>query len=414
MLKKKILMISDDIRSPSGVGIQARYFAEALVESGKYQVVNLGGALKHADPRPTKFEKYGDDLLVIPVEGYGDQNMIRNFIHDYKPDALWIMTDPRFWTWLWQIENEIRPNLPIVYYHVWDNYPYPKFNRPFYLSNDKIVTISKLTDDIVRTVTPEIDCTYLPHTVDEQNFKIMSDEEIAPYLDKDGRTTFFWISRNAHRKMPASLIWWYADFLDKVGHDKARLIMHTDVRDEHGFDLEKIAQERGLTRDNFLISNNKMAPQELAKMYNASDCTICISYAEGFGVGVLESLACGTPVIGNMTGGIQDQVTDGKEFFGVGIKPASKSLTGGLGIVPYIFEDRVSGEDVVAAMEKIHNMSRAERKALGAKGRKHFENNFSMKMYRDEWVKVMDEVIEKNGSWDTRKGYVSYKFEEIK
>jgi len=414
MSKKKVLMICDDIRSSSGVGIQARYFAEALVESGKYQVLNLGGALKHADMRPTKWEKYGDDLIVIPVENYGDQNIVRNIVHDFKPDAIWIMTDPRFWTWLWQIENELRPLCPIVYYHVWDNYPYPKFNRPFYLSNDKIVTISKLTDDIVRTVSPEVDCTYLPHTVDDKVFRPMDDSEIAQLLPNDGKATFFWISRNAHRKQPASLIWWFADFLEEVGKDKARLIMHTDVRDEHGFDLEKIAKERGLTRDNFLISNAKMPPEELAKLYNAADCTINVSFAEGFGVGILESLACGTPAIVNMTGGLQDQITDGAEWFGVGIQPASKTVTGGLGIVPYIYEDRVAGKDVVEAMKKICSMTRAERKAMGAKGRKHFEKNFSTQMYRDEWVRVMDEVLEKNGSWDSRKNYVSYTFEEIK
>ena len=414
MSKKKILMISDDIRCSSGVGIQSKYFAEALVESGKYQVLNLAGALHHPDPRPVKFEKYGDDLLIIPVDKYGDQNIVRNIIHDFKPDALWIMTDPRFWTWLWQIEQEIRPLCPIVYYHVWDNYPYPKFNRPYYLSNDKIVTISKVTDDIVRTVTPEVDCTYLPHTVDSTVFKPMSDEEVAPLLSKDGKFTFFWISRNAHRKLPANVIWWFADFLNEVGHDKARLIMHTDARDEHGFDLEKIAIERGLTRDNFLISNARMPPQELAKIYNAADCTINLSFAEGFGVGILESLACGTPVIVNMTGGLQDQVTDGTEWFGIGIKPATKSLAGGLGIVPFIYEDRVAGEDVVAAMKKMLSMTRAERKALGMKGRQHFEKNFSMESYRDNWVKVMDEVIEKNGSWDNRKNYTSYTFEEIK
>ena len=77
-----------------------------------------------------------------------------------KPDIVWIMTDPKWYKWLWQMEDEIRPLAPIVYYHVWDNYPAPKFNRTSYLSNDSIVSISKLTHDIVNTVAPEVENIY--------------------------------------------------------------------------------------------------------------------------------------------------------------------------------------------------------------------------------------------------------------
>jgi hypothetical protein len=65
------------------------------------------------------------------------------------------MTDPRFWGWLWEMENEIRPHMPMVYYHVWDNYPYPVYNKRFYDSNDMIVSISKVTHDIVQTCLPD-------------------------------------------------------------------------------------------------------------------------------------------------------------------------------------------------------------------------------------------------------------------
>ena len=41
------------------------------------------------------------------------------------------------------------------------------------------------------------------------------------------------------------------------------------------------------------------------------DCTISISEAEGFGIPTLESLSCGTPIIVTMTGGLQEQVTNG-------------------------------------------------------------------------------------------------------
>jgi hypothetical protein len=203
--KIKILTLSDHPLSPSGVGTQTNYMIQGLLKTGKYQIISLGGAIKHQDYRPVKFHEYGDDFVIIPVDGYGTPELIRSIISKEKPDILWMMTDPRFYTWLWAMEQEIRPNLPIVYYHVWDNYPYPKFNRPYYLSNDKICTISKLTSDIVKVVTPEVEEEYVPHAVNMDIFKPLEEKEFS-HLKQQGKTLFFWTNRNARRKMSGSVV----------------------------------------------------------------------------------------------------------------------------------------------------------------------------------------------------------------
>jgi len=169
--KKKILVISDSPLAPSGVGTQTRYMIESLLRTGEFSFVCLAGALKHHDYRPIKVSPFEDDWTIIPIDGYGNPNMIRSVIHQHRPDALWFMTDPRFYVWLWQIEDEIRDKIPMIYYHVWDNYPYPTFNKKYYDSNDVVCTISKLTDDIVRKVSPDVNCVRIPHTVDTKIFK---------------------------------------------------------------------------------------------------------------------------------------------------------------------------------------------------------------------------------------------------
>ena len=147
-----------------------------------------------------------------------------------KPDIIWFMTDPRFWGWLWEMENEIRPLIPMVYYHVWDNWPAPFFNRKFYLSNDRICAISKLSRDIVAEVAPEIKLNYVPHAVNHEIFKPYKDEEIKELRQKNfhpddkDKVIFFWNNRNARRKQSGSLIFWFKKFLDEVGHDKAQLL----------------------------------------------------------------------------------------------------------------------------------------------------------------------------------------------
>ena len=160
------------------------------------------------------------------------------------------------------------------------------------------------------------------------------------------------------------------------------------------------------------ISKDKIPPKLLAFMYNMSDCTINISDAEGFGLATLESLACETPIIATMTGGLQEQVTDGDEWFGVGLTPASKAVIGSQS-VPYIYEDRVCQEDVVDALLKMYNMTKEERQALGAKGRQHVMQNYNFEQFQSNWVELIDSVVENYGSWETRVGYNRWELLEV-
>ncbi len=408
--KIKVFTISDMPLSPSGVGTQTRYICEALLKSGKFQVRSFGGAIKHPKYDPIKTEQYGDDWIMYPVDGYGNPEMVRSIIRQEKPDILWFMTDPRFWGWLWEMENEIRPLMPMVYYHVWDNYPYPTFNKQYYESNDFIATISKVTDDIVKTVAPEIKSQYVPHAVNSDIFKRVDDQEtleefkksvFGDFYDPD-KFVFFWNNRNARRKQSGSLIFWFKEFLDKVGHDKASLVMHTEVKDPNGQDLEAIINHLGLTNGEVLFSQQKVDLNRLSLMYNMSDCTINISDAEGFGLATLESLSCETPIIINMTGGLQEQITDGENEFGIPVYPSSKAIIGSQPI-PWIYEDRVSGEDVINAMEKIFKMPKKQREKIGKLGRDHVMKNYNFENFNNSWVDLMLNIHEEEGSWDTRK-----------
>lgn len=80
------------------------------------------------------------------------------------------MTDPRFYDWLWEIENEIRAYVPMVYYHVWDNFPVPMFNKIWYDSTDSVVAISKVTNEIIKTASPDSYGGRIGHAVNSSVF----------------------------------------------------------------------------------------------------------------------------------------------------------------------------------------------------------------------------------------------------
>ena len=427
MKKKKIFVISDHPLSPSGVGSQTKYFIEALLKTGRYQFICLGGAVTHQNYQPQQIEPWQDDWRIFPVDGYGNHEIIRSVMQKEKPDVLWFMTDPRFYGWLWEIENEIRVNMPMVYYHVWDNVPYPTFNGRFYRSTDEVMCISKVTHEILKNVSPEVSSHYLPHAVNSNIFyKYKTDEEKAKaeilrnrvilesteHHKNPNKKIFFWNNRNARRKQSGTLIWWFKEFLDEVGHDKATLLMHTDPVDKHGQDLPHLIEHLGVNDGQVLISSNKVQPPELAAMYNAADFTINISDAEGFGLATLESLSCGTPIIVNMTGGLQEQVTNGEDWFGFGIDPASKAVIGSLE-VPYIYEDRISQKDFSRTLKEAMKLRPKTYKKMSLQGREHVKKNYNFDKLEKQWVKLMDEVIEKHGSWETRRGYERWHLLEI-
>lgn len=405
----KILTISDHPLSPSGVGTQTRYVIDAWLKSDKFDVISLGGAIKHPDMKPQVTEEWGERWKIFPVEGYGSQDIVRSVIRNERPDILYFMTDPRFYGWLWDIESEIRSVIPMVYYHVWDNFPLPMFNRKWYESNDFVATISKVTSAIVQGVAPGTPEQYVPHAVNSEFFKPLPDDVMANFRanfdehhNTEGKFIFFWNNRNARRKQSGSLMFWFKQFLDEVGHDKACLLMHTDPKDGYGQDLIAIAEQLDLFSQNqVLFSTTKVNFEQLAMLYNMADCTVNIADAEGFGLATLESLSCGTPIIVNTTGGLQEQVTDGSALFGIALEPDSRAIIGSQE-VPYIYEDRLNGTKVANAFRNMYALDPETRAIMGRSGREHVLKNYNFETFNQTWVDLMTKIHEEMGSWDTR------------
>jgi glycosyltransferase involved in cell wall biosynthesis len=417
--KIKVITLGDHPLSPSGVGTQTKYICQALLDSGRFEILSLGGAIKHGNYNMVSVDPYEGNWRILPVDGYGTQEMIRSVLRNEKPDMFWVMTDPRFYEWLWLIENEIRPLCPIVYYHVWDNFPAPHFNKKYYTSNDHIACISKLTYDAVKEVAPEVDSCYLPHAVDSNVFTYGDLEKKKELRSKvfggnlQDQVVFLWNNRNARRKQSGTLLWWFVSWMKENNLEgKVRLIMHTDPYDSHGQNLVDIMDELGATNGEVLLSTEKVDADALCNLYQVADCTINISDAEGFGLATLESLSCGTPIIANMTGGLQEQVISNEGECGIPIFPSSKSIIGSQQ-VPYIYEDRISEKAFAAALSKIYNMSQDARIEMGKVGRRHIEKNYNFDDFNNRWVKLMLRIYEEQGSWENRVGYNSIKFGEV-
>lgn len=427
--KKKILTISDHPLIPSGVGLQTRYVIEGLLRTGKYKFISWGAAIKHPEYKPQNVfpEIYKGDWIIYPIDGYGERDRMRAFIINEKPDALLIVTDPRFYGWLFEMADEIKQNMPIIYWHVWDNDPTPEFNEAYYESIDFMAPLSLKTYGLLQDLRKlgkfNGKMKYIPHAIPPEVFKPVPEEvvmkfrqeKLGPHWNK--KFIVFWNNRNARRKMTGDVIASVQKFADEVGKENVVLFMQTQAKDPEGQDLIAVAQKYKFDH-NLIMSEQRVSPEDLNMFYNSADVTINIANNEGFGLGTLESIMCGTPIILQMTGGLQFQIgdwwqdqtdfsnqddltklakkkwknRDGK-WWGVPVFPASRSCTGSQPI-PYIYDDRVAHEDVVDALVKVYNMGREKRKELGKEAREWALKTFPMEGMLKSFEDVVGETIE--------------------
>ncbi len=465
--KKKILLLSDDMRMHSGVGTMSRELV--LNSCHEYDWVQVGGAIKHPDAgkridigRDVAKESGVDDASVIiyPYSGYGDPDLVRHIIKNDKPDAILHFTDPRFWDWLYNMAHEIRQNIPIFYYTIWDDLPIPHWNAPFYESCDWLGCISKQTYNIVSKVrdwrrpaevekTKDWQVTYLPHGVPEQYFHpiVQGDKKYDQYEEWSNRFfnnkqydyVLFYNNRNIRRKQTSDIILAWNEFcktLTKEQSDKCLMLMHTPRVDPNGTDLQAV--KNAVCEDYaIMFDEGNRSTQELAFMYNRADATINCASNEGFGLSSAESIMCGTMVINNITGGLQDQVgfkrngkyltaddyleiqsmhdrdlwKDNPEItwgeWALPVWPSNRSIQGSP-MTPYIFDDRADYKEIAQTMKISYEMGREERKRRGMIGNKWAmtEAGFSAKAMGQGLVDQMGTALKE---WTPQKRFNLYK-----
>ena len=458
MVKKKILLLSDDLRMSSGVGTMSKEFVMGTIHH--YDWVQMGGAIKH--PEEGKVFNMDDNirketgvkdakLTIYPISGYGNQELLRDVMRRERPDAILHYTDPRFWGWLYDMEHELRQEIPIFYYNIWDDWPAPKYNEFFYESCDLIMNISKQTVAIVREVwkkNPPQDwqVTYLPHGVNENHFKPLKSNDSVLLEMKRQLTNdeidflVFYNNRNIRRKNPGDVILAFKTFCDMLPKEKAEkcgLLMHTQPRDENGTDLPVVANV--IAGDyKVYFSDKKLSPERLNGLYNMADVTINMASNEGFGLGTCESLMAGTPIIVNVTGGLQDQcgfklndkflthedydeiqsLHDDRKWkdnpdltWGDWVKPiwpSNRSLAGSIP-TPYIFDDRCRFDDAGQAMKEWYDMGTEKRAECGMKGHEFVMGDESMMSAKSMSQNFIDKMDIGFSNWKPRKRFSIFK-----
>jgi glycosyltransferase involved in cell wall biosynthesis len=459
--RKKILLLSDDIRMTSGISTMAREIV--LGTAHKYNWINLGAALNHPDngkhldisQDTNKVTGINDaSVFIYPFSGYGTPEVVRELIEVEKVDAIVFFTDPRYWIWLFQIENEIRRKTPYIYLNIWDDLPAPLYNKSYYESCDSLMAISKQTLNINKMVLGDKAndkiLRYVPHGINENVFfpitEFMKEKTLALDLKKkelfgsfNPEFVVFYNARNIRRKSTSDLIAAYAQFCDSIGKEKAKkcaLLLHTEIADENGTDLGIVTN---LLCDpeyqRVFFSQAKMPAEGVNLLYNIADVTCLISSNEGWGLSLTESLMAGTMIIANATGGMQDQMRfedeegewiDFSEKFPSNhygtykkhgewaepVFPSNLSIVGSIP-TPYIFDDRCDFRDVAKTIEKVYNISPEDRDKKGLKGREWVTSDESMMSAKHMCDNVVSTIDDTLSTFKPRKQFEFIKAEKL-
>jgi glycosyltransferase involved in cell wall biosynthesis len=157
----------------------------------------------------------------------------------------------------------------------------------------------------------------IPHGVDTEKFQPQSEKHSAVNSDK---ITLLYVGRLGPRKGIDLLL----ESLSEIDAENIELLIAGTGR--HKNKLEQKAEFMTIPHSiNFL---GYVPEEELPELYSSADIFVLPSTYEGFGLVILEAMACGTPVIGTDVGGIPTAIDH--ESTGILVDRSVSSLTEGI------------------------------------------------------------------------------------
>ena len=386
----KILYLSDSPTIPTGYGKVGKDLLTGLRAKG-HQIIILAGSI---NPGPFKAYPW-NGMVLYSVYNYANINDIRFVLKEHKPDVMIINSDPRHLTHVFEIDNEIRNACPLVFYHLWDDQPFPKFNTIFYRSTDAIAAGSKFIYELLINNYKDTPIFYAPMGVNTEVFKILPEETVSNFKKEifknqpqlvDFKFIVGYVGRNILRKRILDL---YRIF-SKFAKDKkdVLLFLHSSPFDPEGTNLLYL---RNTLYPDLPVAVSEPRGQDdtfLTHLYNMFDISINIAYAEGFGLPLAESMACGTPCIAAETAGSGGIITEENGWL---VKPKVISQFGSQQ-VPYIDQRFVSDEDVLEALEEAYS-NKELLKDKASKCRQHIVDNYSSEKMVENIENVLKETV---------------------
>lgn len=312
----KILIHSNAPWIGSGYGKQTRLLIPRLQADGHEVVVSAinglhGGEIEWLDPEWRNNRLYeSQDLDPVKVLGSGQYNfgvdVLPAYIADEQPDLVLTIMDCRM---LGPIAEQLR-EAPLACWVPTDTSPLSRPEHAFLAASKAVpIAMTRWGEKQLQDAGDLSNIRYIPHGVDTDAF------DHWPFGDT--------VNKIEDRKMlgipeDAFVIGVVAANSDAIRkgfteqfeafrryrqvNQAAHLCVHTVARTTSNWNLEELGLEMGIEND---VSFSQPLPQltgrindeHMARLYRSFDVLSMCSYGEGFGVPMIEAMACGTPVV---------------------------------------------------------------------------------------------------------------------
>jgi len=337
-----------------------------------------------------------EGIKVFP-NNYSDQGQVYLPIwcDFYKPDLVIQHFD--FWT-VGDYLSKMKYNLPPVYtYTPIDHDPCPPPVVKSVQGATKVIAMTKFAQEKFADV--NIESVYIPHAVNVDIYKPGSKKEARKTIElPEDCFIFLSVATNiGPRKNLGNVLRAFRDFLNIVpeARNDAYLYIHAyiyrDERNKTGYNLPEIWKNLGIAshvRCTHPVFYDAIGytEEKMADLYRSANWTILCSFGEGFGISIIESLACEVPIIHSNFSCLPEVVgpgglpVDAIELVPFEVSSSFQSIPSTKQITERMVEAYVDWE----------NNNSKLRDELGKKGRQHVLKNYTYDIVMPKWLELVE------------------------
>jgi len=266
-----------------------------------------------------------DGYRIYPAGGSFGAGALESILEAEKPDLIITLGD--FWMFDWWRKSPLFGSVPVVGYHLLDGKVAHRAFSEALQASSYTAAASGFAAEVIRRAVRDKEAPIIPFGVDPDVYRPADDMGEAraalpagannPPVGKD-RFIVGCVARNQPRKQFPLLLKAFAAF--SADKPDALLYLHTSPMDS-GWDLPELIKEHGLTERTLLPQGvtalTGVSEKEMAQVFSAFDVCVLPSAGEGFGLPVLEAMACGVPVVATDCSALSELVRDRGELIRV-------------------------------------------------------------------------------------------------
>ena len=296
--------------SLSGYGCQTAVWSQKLKEMGHEVVISSFYGLSG-----TVMEWAGMPVLPGFGPAYCSPSLQQHAKH-VGPDLVMILGD------MWVLDPNVLRELPVAHWLPSDCRPMSAEDRRVAeASAPELIAMSRFGQE--RFKAAGFEAHYVPHGIPMDVFKPPEDRAALRGAHGIGPDTFVIgvnaANNDAIRKAAPEMMLAFAKFLSF--HPDSALALHTGVHCDGGQDLEAVAENLGITdrcmvADQYRYTAGLISDADMRDWYGVIDVLLASTYAEGFGLPIVEAMASGVPAITTRCSSMEELNPDGIQVDG--------------------------------------------------------------------------------------------------